>query len=124
MVSVVATTDLPLERVDIPEFVERIGDAARTGLGLPPELRSVYLVPLAKEYTTAKEGYEITLVLYSAPGKTIDQKRAAIVGLNDVVQAYDWGAEAKVVVIIKEHDPENVGVNGVLRWDALNQSSA
>ncbi|KIP53351.1 tautomerase family protein [Leucobacter komagatae] len=123
MVSVVATTDLPLERVDIPQFVDRLGEAARIGLGLPPGLRSVYLVPLTKEYTTAKDGFEATIVLYSAPGKTLEQKRAAIADLNSVVQSYDWGGDAKVVVIIKEHEPENVGVNGVLRWDTLNQPS-
>ncbi|WP_347346473.1 hypothetical protein [Microbacterium sp.] len=120
MVSVIGTTDLPLHTIDIPAFVDDIGEAARTGLGLPPNLRSVYLVPLPAENTTVKEGYEITFVLYSAPGKTIDQKRAAIKGLDEVVRSREWDGPVKVVVIIKEHDPENVGVDGVLRWDTLN----
>lgn len=119
MVSVIATTDLPLSTIDVPAFVNDIGEAARVGLGLPPHLRSVYLVPLPVENTTVKEGYEVTFILYSAPGKTVEQKRAAIKALDEVVRSREWDGEVKVVVIIKEHDPENVGVNGVLRLDML-----
>lgn len=118
MVSVIATTDLPLGTVDIPALVSDIGEAARVGLGLPPHLRSVYLVPLPTENCTVKDGFEVTFILYSAPGKTVDQKRAAIAGLNEVIRTRDWGGEpVKVVVIIKEHSAENVGVDGVMRLD-------
>ena len=117
MVSIIGTTDLPLGNVDVEAFVEDLGERGRVALGLPPGLRSVYLVPLPTEYTTKKDGYDITFVAYSAPGKTVEQKREFVKVLNDVVQERDWGGPAKVVVIIKEHDAENVGVGGVLRLD-------
>ncbi|BCL12492.1 hypothetical protein GCM10017556_02310 [Micromonospora sagamiensis] len=117
MVSVVGMTDLPLDKVDLPTFVHDIGRAAQTAFELPPHMRSVYLVPLPPENCTVKDGYEITFLLYTAPGKSVELKRRTVKALNDVVQAKDWGDTVKVVVIIKEHAAENVGVGGVLRLD-------
>lgn len=117
MVSVITHTTLPLDTIDVPAFIEELGIAATTAFELPPHLRSIFLYPVPPEYATASEGYQATFVLYTAPGKTVDHRRAMVKALSDAVQARDWDKPVKVVVTIKEHTSDYVGVNGILRSD-------
>jgi hypothetical protein len=118
MVTVVIHTTLPIETIDVSGFVEDLGRAATTAFDLPPQMRSIYLNAIPVERGTVKEGYHATFLLFTAPGKTIDHRRAMVKALNDVVQGRSWGKKVQVVVIIKEHEPDFVGVNGVLRIDS------
>jgi len=118
MVTVVVHTTLPLETIDVGQFVEDLGRAATTAFDLPPQMRSVYLHSIPVERGTVKEGYHATFLLFTAPGKNVDHRRRMVKALNDVVQAQPWNKKVNVVVIIKEHEPDFVGVNGVLRIDA------
>jgi hypothetical protein len=118
MVTVVVHTTLPVETVDAGKFVEDLGRAATTAFDLPPQMKSVYLHSIPVDRGTVKEGYHATFLLFTAPGKTVDHRRRMVKALNDVVQEQPWGKKVQVVVIIKEHEPDFVGVNGVLRIDA------
>ena len=118
MVTVVVHTTLPLENIDVSQFVEDLGRAATTAFGLPPNMRSIYLNAIPVERGTVKDGYHATFLLFTAPGKNLDHRRAMVKGLNEVVQARPWGKKVQVVVVIKEHADDFVGVNGVLRIDA------
>ena len=117
MVTIVGHTTLPLQDIDVEAFVENLGTAATTAFDLPPTLRSVFLYPVPAEYTTQSDGYKVTFILYTAPGKTLDHRRAMVRGLNEVVQSVAWGKPVKVVVTIKEHEDDCVGVDGTLRAD-------
>lgn len=118
MVTVVIHTNLPVETIDVAAFVDELGRAATTAFGLPPQMRSLYLNAIPEERGTVKDVYHATFLLFTAPGKNLDHRRAMVKGLNDVVQARPWGKKVQVVVIIKEHEADFVGVNGVLRIDA------
>jgi hypothetical protein len=118
MVTVVVHTTLPIETIDASEFVEDLGRAATAAFDLPPQMKSVYLNAIPEARGTKKEGYHATFLLFTAPGKNIDHRRAMVKALNDVVQSRTWDKKVAVVVIIKEHEPDFVGVNGVLRIDA------
>jgi len=119
MVTMIVHTTLPLEKVDVPAFVAELGTAATNAFELPPHLRSVFLYPIPPEHATESEGYQATFILYTAPGKTVDHRRAMVKGLHEAVTAHDWGKPVKVVVTIKEHESDYVGVNGTLRIDAV-----
>ena len=118
MVTVVIHTNLPVETIDAAEFVEELGAAATKAFDLPAQMRSLYLNAIPVERATVKEAYHATFLLFTAPGKTLDHRRAMVKALNDVVQSRPWGKKVQVVVIIKEHEADFVGVNGVLRSDA------
>jgi hypothetical protein len=118
MVTVVIHTNLPVETIDVAEFVEDLGRAATKAFDLPPQMRSLYLNAVPVERATVKEAYHATFLLFAAPGKTIDHRRAMVKALDDVVQSRPWGRKVQVVVVIKEHEADFVGVNGVLRIDA------
>lgn len=119
MVTVIGHTTLPLQSIDVSAFIAELGTAATTAFGLPPHLRSIFLYPLPAEYATAGDGYQITFILYTAPGKTIEHRRAMVKALSDAVQSRRWDKPVKVVVTIKEHTSDYVGVDGVLRADVV-----
>ena len=119
MVTMIVHTTLPLEDVDVPAFVEELGVAATTAFELPPLMRSVFLYPIPPEHATAFDGYQATFILYTAPGKTVEHRRAMVKALHEAVTARDWGRPVKVVVTIKEHESDYVGVNGTLRADVV-----
>ena len=106
------------------ELVEALGEAVRTGLGLQPQFKSVYLNVLDPVFTTKKGKPEITLFVYTAPDKTVDQKREAQANVKVAVDAFFGQDAVTVVVIFKIHTDENVGVNGVLRQDAKAAAEA
>ena len=61
---------------------------------------------------------QITYFVYTAPKKTDDQKRRLVKNIYDATIAVTGPlGKSKVIVIIKEHASNNVGVDGVLRCD-------
>lgn len=115
-VQVIGNAKVPQERV--AEFVDKIGTAVTTALGLAPAKKSIYYQEFGDAYVTAKDKPEITFFVYTAPDKTVEQKRQLIANINATVDAFFGEGEVTTVVIIKIHDGDNVGVNGVLRSDA------
>ena len=61
---------------------------------------------------------QITYFVYTAPNKTDDQKRRLVKSIYDETVKVTGPLEKnKVIVIIKEHANNNVGVDGVLKCD-------
>jgi 4-oxalocrotonate tautomerase family enzyme len=123
MATVIANTTLPLKEKEVEELIDSLGTAVTTALGLPPTMRGVTFNVVAPEYSTKRENPGIDFFVYTAPGKTIDQKRALVKAIQDTVDTHFKGKpQVRTVVIIKEHSDENVGVGGVLRADAKKQA--
>ena len=89
-------------------------------------MKSIHYQQLDNAYVTAKAKPEITFFVYTAPDKTVPQKRQLIANINAAVDDFFGAGEVINVVIIKIHDENNVGVNGVLRADsyAINAQEA
>jgi 4-oxalocrotonate tautomerase family enzyme len=86
-------------------------------------MRGITINSIPPEFSTKRENQGIDFFVYTAPGKTIDQKRALVKAVQDTVDSHFKGkSQVRTVVIIKEHSDENVGVGGVLRADAKNRS--
>lgn len=118
MATVIAVGNVDIAREQAPDFVGKIGDAVTDGLGLPPELKSIHYQYVDAAYTTPKAKPEITFFVYTAPDKTVSQKRQLIANIGAAVDTFFGAGEVTSIVIVKIHDGDNVGVNGVLRADA------
>jgi phenylpyruvate tautomerase PptA (4-oxalocrotonate tautomerase family) len=118
MASILAVGNAPVPEGKLPEFIEKVGTAVTSGLGLAPNLRSVYYIPLSDEQVTPKAKPDITFFVYTAPDKTAPQKRQMIANIQAAVDDFFGAGEVGTVVIVKIHADENVGVNGVVRTDA------
>lgn len=104
-------------------FIADLGEAVRTGLDLAPNLKSVYNFAIDPIHTTKKDRPEITVFIYTAPDKTLDQKRKVVENVKESVDRTFGEDSVNTVVIFKIHDDENVGVNGVIRKDAKANAS-
>lgn len=122
MATIVSLTDATLSPQDTETYIEEVGAAVTAGLELAPQFKSVYHIPLPAGSTTKKEKPEITFFIYTAPDKTVAQKRAVIANLKQATDRVFGPDAVGVVVIFKIHEDENVGVNGVLRLDAKRQA--
>lgn len=118
MATVIAVGTAQVSPQRAPEFIQKIGDAVTSGLGLPAALKTVHYQQLDEAYVTPKGKPEITFFVYTAPDKTVEQKRQLIANVNVAVNDFFGEGQVNNVVIIKIHDNNNVGVGGVLRADA------
>lgn len=119
MATIVSITDATIpEGKSERELIDGLGEAIRTGLGLPPKLKSVYNTMLSPDHTTVKDKPELTIFLYTAPDKTTDQKRQVLANLKEFTDGFFGEDAITLVTIFKIHEDHNVGVNGVLRLDA------
>lgn len=118
MATIVGIANTDLESPKLEEFIDKIGTAATTSLGLPPALRSVSFFQIPHKSASKRTYEEITFFVYSKFGKTVDEKRALVKNLQKTVdETFLEGPHVKTVVIIKEHNDENVGVDGTLKLD-------
>lgn len=123
MATIFSFTDASIpENRQESELVAALGEAVRTGLGLAPQFKSVYNFFLDPQSTTQKPKPEITVFVYTAPDKTVEQKRAAQANIKAAADEFFGTDAVNVVVIFKIHEDINVGVNGVLRYDAKQQA--
>lgn len=118
MATVIAVGNTEINKAQAPDFIAKIGDAVTGGLELEPHLKSIHYQYVDPAFTTPKAKPEITFFVYTAPDKTTSQKRQLIANIGAAVDAFFGKGEVISVVIIKIHDNNNVGVNGVLRADA------
>lgn len=121
MATVIGFTTLTIDDETMKTLVDAVGTAVTTGLGLPPAMKSVTILPVQPSASTPKPYGLITFFAFSAPNKPLDAKRAMIRNVQDAVDNVFGKGEVRTVVIIKEHSDENVGVGGVLRLDAKKQ---
>ena len=122
MATIVGYTTIKFTDEEMADFVSRIGEAVVTALELPPQMKDVTIINVPEANHTVKPYGHITFFAYTAPGKSVEKKRAMIRGVQDTVDEFFGDrAQVRTVVIIKEHSDENVGVGGVLRADAKKQ---
>ncbi len=119
MATVIAVTSLQFTQEQKKQFIDKTVDAVCDSLNLSRKFRSIMLIPLEENCYCENVAGQITFFVYSAPNKTVEQKRELVKQLNQVMlDIVGYQGEMKVVVIIKEHTSENCGVDGVLRIDA------
>lgn len=101
------------------ELIDAMRDAIARGFHLGPTSMNINLCELDPDNISEEAQNIIQIFAYSAPGKGFDNKVNFVKNLNEAVRnVVDW-PNLQVVVIIKEHPHENVGVNGLLRaYDA------
>ncbi|MCA1292227.1 hypothetical protein LBW89_04235 [Paenibacillus sp. alder61] len=116
MATVIGVSNTELAGEQLEQFIEVIGNAVTTSLGLPDHLKSVSLHQLPKAYATKRSYEEITFFVYTAP-KPVEAKRALVQNIQAAADAFFSGSSYTTIVIVKEHADENVGVGGVLRLD-------
>ena len=118
MATVIVTGNAKVEQEREEEFVAKVGDAVTSALGLPSNLKSIHFYPVPDSRFTKKDKPELTFFVYTAPDKTTEQKRVLVKNVAGAVDAFFGAGEVTSVVIVKIHEDQNVGVNGVLRLDA------
>ena len=92
---------------------------AYTAIDLPAEQKRALCAGVEKRASEAFQiDIQITCFVYTAPNKTDDQRRRLVKNIYDATIAVTGPlGKSKVIVIIKEHASNNVGVDGVLRCD-------
>lgn len=117
MASIVAYTTLQLTDEQKKAYFKDLGTAATESFQIGPQFRSVMWCPLPHENFHEHEGDLLNLFVYTAPDKTTEMKRELVRRIKEVNDKHFAGKKVNCVAIIKIHGDENVGVNGVLRWD-------
>ena len=119
MATMVIYTTLDLPKEEKAAFYDALGSATTAAMQIPPNKFSIIWSTLPPENFTARGGREIVNVFaYSAPGKSRDLKRAFHRAVKDAFEQRFGKDTMEILVIIKEHADENVGVNGEMRADA------
>lgn len=119
MATVVAVTSIKFTDEQKKQFIDKTVGAVCESLNLSRKFRSIMLIPLGDNCYCENVKGQITFFVYSAPNKTVEQKRELVKRLNQVMlDLVGYQGVMKVVVIIKEHSDENCGVDGILRVDA------
>ena len=119
MATMVAYTSLDLSKEQKSALCAGVEKAASEAFSIDISITELMIMPtLPPECHGPSATDQITYFVYTAPNKTDDQKRALVKGLYDAtVQVAGPLGKGKVVVIIKEHTNNNVGVDGVLKSD-------
>lgn len=128
MASVIAHTTLDLDPAQKKAFIKDLGLGITDGLGIAPNLYGMMWVSMPKvdldDGLADGKPETLNLFAYSAAGKTIEQKRAMVKNAFDVVERYFGAGKVNLIIIIKDHDDENVGINGRLRLDIKAEQAA
>ena len=120
MATMVACTALELTAEQKQALCKGVERGASEAFHIDVKICELMIMPtLPPENHGVSATGQITYFVYTAPDKTVEQKRQLIKNLYDeTVKVTGPLGKSKVVVIIKEHSDENVGVDGVLRADA------
>lgn len=118
MASIIAYTTLQLTKEQKQAYFADLGTAATTSFQIGPQFRSIMWCPMGHDDMQEHEGEVLNLFVYTAPDKTTDMKRELVKKIKEVNDKHFGVDKVHCVTIIKIHDDENVGVDGVLRYDA------
>lgn len=120
MATIIGVTALPLTKEQQQQLCAGVAKGVCDAFHLDINVSSMMLLPsLPPECHGPSVTDQITYFIYTAPNKPDEQKRELVKNIHDATVAVtgDRG-KGKVIVIIKEHADNNVGVDGVLRLDA------
>ena len=120
MATMVAYTSLELTKEQKSALCAGVEKGASEAFQIDISITELMLMPtLPPECHGPSVTDQITYFIYTAPNKPDEQKRQLVKNVHEATVAVtgDKG-KGKVIVIIKEHADNNVGVDGVLRLDA------
>lgn len=101
------------------KMVSGVEHAIVQAFGVPECEVSVYLLPLAEADVCCGTKEQTTVFVWTTPGKTASQKRELLKLVNEnIVGVTGYRGKIKVVTIIKQHEENNIAVNGCLLCDA------
>ncbi|MCI9444280.1 MAG: tautomerase family protein [Oscillospiraceae bacterium] len=125
MATIIGVTALELTREQQEALCAGVAKGVCDAFHLDINVSSMMLLPsLAEECHGPSAADQITYFIYTAPGKPDSQKRQLVKNVNEATVAVTgYQGKGKVIVIIKEHADNNVGVDGVLRLDAKKQAT-
>lgn len=120
MATIIGVTALELTKDEQKALCAGVAKGVCDAFHLDINVSSMMLLPsLPEECHGPSATDQITYFIYTAPNKPDDQKRQLVKNVFDATTAVvGYKGKSKVVVIIKEHADNNVGVDGVLRADA------
>ena len=119
MATMVAYTSLDLTKEQKQALCAGIEKGASEAFNIDIKITELMIMPqLPPECHGPSATDQITYFVYTAPNKTDDQKRQLVKNLyEETIKVTGPLGKSKVVVIIKEHANQNVGVDGVLKCD-------
>ena len=120
MATIIAMTALDLTKEQKKDLCAGVCRGVCDAFHLDINISSMMLMPsVPEECHSPSATDQITYFIYTGPGKPDEQKSALVKNVYDAtVKVVGYKGPFKVVVIIKEHADNNVGVDGVLRVDA------
>ena len=120
MATIIGVTALPLTKEQRKQLCAGVAKGVCDAFHLDINVSSMMLLPsLPEECHGPSAADQITYFIYTAPNKPDEQKRELVKNVFDATTAVTgYKGKAKVIVIIKEHPDNNVGVDGVLRCNA------
>lgn len=119
MATIVAITAIELTGDQKKALCEKVEEGAAKAFGIDKKITELMILPpLSEESHGPSVTNQITYFVFTKPDKTDDQKRAISKAINDATLEVTGSLGlGKVIVIIKEHTDNNVGVDGVLKID-------
>lgn len=118
MPTITAFTTVNMTNGEKEKLMEEIGIAVEDAFGFPPMSKCFMMVQVPKENACETSQDQSTIIVWTAPGKTVAQRRKMHRNINEAfVKALGYRGPMKIITIIKDHDPINVGIDGVLRSD-------
>ena len=120
MATIIGVTALELTKEEKQQLCKVVAKGVCDAFNLDINISSMMLMPqLPPECHGPSATDQITYFIYTAPDKTDEQKRQLVKNVFEATTSVTgYKGSSKVVVIIKEHADNNVGVDGVLRLDA------
>lgn len=118
MPTITGFTTVTMKDEEKAKLMEEIGVAVEDAFGFPPMSKCFMLIHVPKENACEAAQDQSTIIVWTAPGKTVAQRRKMHHNINEAfVKALGYRGPMKIITIIKDHDPINVGIDGVLRSD-------
>lgn len=119
MATIVAYTAIDFTEEQKKALCHEVEKGASEAFEIDISITELMLMPVIPEECHGPSvTNQITYFVYTAPNKTDDQKRRLVKNLYDAtVRVAGKLGKNKVIVIIKEHTNNNVGVDGVLKSD-------
>lgn len=119
MAAIIAYSSLNLSETQQRDLCTHVEQGVSEAVCLAVDKVNLMIMPNMPDYSHGPSASnQITYFVYTASGKSDDMKRAIVKKIYDGTVAVTGKLEPwKVIVIIKEHPDNHVGVDGMLKID-------
>lgn len=97
-------------------LIKLVDDAILESYELPADQKCFILMEADAEYANSVAKKEAFVIVWTGVGRSVAQKRKITLCLTQAFREFDPTLE-NVVVIIKEHDEVNCGIDGIAKVD-------